>query len=143
MNKVLLIGRMGHDPELQYSKAGKPYCRLRMATNQSWIGKDEKREVRTEWHSVFAWGSKAEYCAKSLRTGALVLVQGSLAHWQGTEKNETNTAVQAEDVQLLKPSVRPLELASHSAEADDTPEALDNLDGARNHNAVAHPAAVR
>lgn len=135
LNKVLLIGRLGHDPELQYSKAGKAYCRLRMATTQSWTNKDDKRESRTEWHSVFAWGSRAEYCAKSLRSGSLVLVEGSLTHWQGLENHES-TAVHADDIQLLKPSSRSLQVAEAR-----TPEDLDNPDGARNHNAVAHPVS--
>src|SRR5258708_2655178 len=56
MNRVFLIGNLGADPELQISKVGKTYTRLRLATHRSWLNKDDQWEERTDWHSVFVWG---------------------------------------------------------------------------------------
>jgi len=130
LNKIFLMGRLGHEPELQVSKAGKPYCRLRMATHESWMNKDEEREERTEWHSVFTWGPTAERCAHQLQKGSLVFVEGSLTHWQDAQNKDHKTAIHANVVKFLVPSQRGL--MGKSAEN------LDNPDRARNHNAVAH-----
>lgn len=132
LNKVLLMGHVGQDPELQISKGGKPYCRLRIATSQSWTNQDDKREQKTEWHSVFAWGNTAERCAQYLRSGALVFVEGSITHWVDSQQNEHKTAVHADQVKFLTYPTRGISTKS--------PESLDNPEGARNYDAVAHPA---
>ncbi len=132
LNKIFLMGNLGQDPELKVSSTGKPYCRLRLATSTSWMSAEDKREEKTEWHSVFTWGNTAERCALHLRKGALVFVEGSLTHWQGAQENEFFTAIQAGEVKFLNSPGR-----NASAKIA---ESLDNPGAARNHNAVAHPA---
>lgn len=130
LNRVFLLGHLGRPPELQMSKAGKPYCRLNIATHRSWAvaddsGESERQEV-TDWHSVFVWGPLAERCSNYLRKGALVFVEGSLTYWQvsqSSEKGPYKNAIHANEVKFLNtPKI----------------ENLDNPSPAPDHNAVAH-----
>jgi len=85
-NKVTLMGRLGKDPEL--SNAGdKQYCRLSLATNESWKGQDGERKERTDWHSVTVWGKTAEYVASRASKGSLVFVEGQLRNRSWTDKD--------------------------------------------------------
>jgi single-strand DNA-binding protein len=131
MNRVFLMGHLGHAPELMESKNGKAYARLSIATNRTRLNADDERETFTDWHSVFVWGRQAEICAEHLRKGALVFVEGSLSYWLGAEEKVYKTAIQAEEVRFLN---------TRKALAAGDGENLDIPEGARNHNAVAHPA---
>src|SRR4051812_23906989 len=82
VNRVFLMGHLGDKPELVMSKAGRPYSRLRVATQRAWTNQDDRREEKTDWHSVFVWGQLAERCCKYLGKGSLVYVEGSLSYWQ-------------------------------------------------------------
>ena len=84
LNKVMIIGRLGADPELRYTQAGQPVCYLRVATDESYTDKDGNRVEHTEWHSVVAFQRPAENCNQYLRKGSLVYVEGKLAtrKWQ-------------------------------------------------------------
>jgi single-strand DNA-binding protein len=145
MNRVILCGRLGGTPELLISQKGKPYCRLRMATERGFLNKDDQWQEQTDWHSVFVWGALAERCCHNYRKGALLFVEGALTYWQSaqTPGREYKNAIHAERVNLIH-QVRPSEADNSSREAsieDFGPdESLDNPPGARNHNAVAHPA---
>jgi single-strand DNA-binding protein len=127
MNKVFLMGHLGSTPELQHSKAGKPYARLSLATNRRWTQGDEAKEA-TDWHSVFVWGRLAEQCTTSLQKGALVFVEGSLTYWQVADAQTTyKNAIHGYEVRFL------------NARAGSSPDSqLDNPEDARNHDAVAH-----
>lgn len=132
LNRVFLIGHLGRTPELQISKSGKPYARLSLATNKTWLSAKEERQESTEWHSIFVWGTMAETCVQWLKSGALVFVEGSLSYWQVAAQGEYKNAIQAINVHFLnipKSSARPVE-----------EEILDNEASSINHNAVAHPA---
>lgn len=78
MNKVLLLGNLGADPELRYTAGGQPVLHLRLATNESWLDKNKEQQERTEWHSVVVWGARGEALSKILHKGATVLVEGGL-----------------------------------------------------------------
>ena len=78
MNKVMLLGNLGADPELRFTPTGTAVLNLRLATNESWLDKEGKKQERTEWHSVVVWGNRAEALAKILTKGACVLVEGGL-----------------------------------------------------------------
>ncbi len=78
INKVLLLGNLGAEPELKKSAGGTALLQLRLATNESWIDKNKQVQARTEWHNVVVWGSRAEALAKVLRKGSAVLVEGTL-----------------------------------------------------------------
>lgn len=136
MNKVFLMGHLGSAPELKTSKGGKPYARLRLATNRTWKNQEEgKVEKSTDWHSVFVWGRLAEVCADSLKKGALVLIEGSLSEWKVGEK-EFKNAIHGHEVRFLN---SPKSVGAVASGAQREPvvyseaENLDIQEDARNH----------
>ncbi len=78
LNKVLLIGRLGHDPEMRYTPSGKPLTKFRMASDRSWTTSDGEKKSETEWFSVVAWGKLAEICNQYLKKGQQVYIEGRL-----------------------------------------------------------------
>jgi single-strand DNA-binding protein len=78
MNRVMLLGNLGADPDLRYTAAGSAVLSLRLATNESWVDKNKEPQERTEWHTVVIWGSRAEGLARILNKGSGVLVEGTL-----------------------------------------------------------------
>jgi single-strand DNA-binding protein len=78
LNKVILLGNLGADPELRYTGSGVPVLSFRLATKETWVDKNHDRQERTEWHSVVLWGSRGEALAKHLYKGSSVLVEGGL-----------------------------------------------------------------
>ena len=84
LNKVMLIGRLGRDPEVKYSANGLPICNLSVATDESYTDRDGNRVDRTEWHRVVVYQRQAETCGQYLSKGSLVYVEGSLQtrKWQ-------------------------------------------------------------
>ncbi len=139
LNKVFLMGHLGHSPELHESKSGRPYTRLNLCTNRYMPGKDgEDASEKPEWHSIFVWGDQATKCTEYLRKGALVFVEGSLTYWQVAQestgekgKNGYKNAIHADHVRFIS--------YGRAAEAPTDLENLDIPSGSRNHNAVAHP----
>jgi single-strand DNA-binding protein len=79
INKVILIGRLGADPELRYSLEGKPVVTMRIATNEV-INREGTKETLTEWHRVVAFGKLAETCAEYLKKASQIYVEGSLRY---------------------------------------------------------------
>jgi single-strand DNA-binding protein len=80
INKVILIGRLGADPELRYSLEGKPVVTMRIATNEVITRQNGDKETQTEWHRIVAFGKLAETCAEYLETGSQIYVEGSLRY---------------------------------------------------------------
>jgi len=80
INKVILIGRLGADPELRYSLEGKPVVTMRIATNEVIIRQNGDKETQTEWHRIVAFGKLAQTCAECLETGSQIYVEGSLRY---------------------------------------------------------------
>ena len=78
LNKVMLIGNLGADPEVRYTQSGKAVANLRIATTDNWTDQRGERQERTEWHRVVAWGKLAEQCERFLRKGRKVFVEGRL-----------------------------------------------------------------
>jgi single-strand DNA-binding protein len=78
VNKVILVGNLGAEPELKYTAGNRPVCNLSVATNESFKDKSGQRQERTEWHRVTAWGEQAENCSKYLAKGRSVYVEGRL-----------------------------------------------------------------
>ena len=85
LNKVMIIGRLGRDPELRYSQSGSPVCTFSVATDESYTDRDGNRVDRAEWHRVVVFQKAAENCSQYLTKGSLVFVEGSLQtrKWQG------------------------------------------------------------
>lgn len=86
VNKVILLGNLGADPEVRYTQSGQPVCSLRMATNEVWNDRDGNRQERTEWHSITVWGKTAELCGQYLEKGRQVYVEGRLQSREYTDK---------------------------------------------------------
>jgi len=104
VNKVILIGNLGADPEMRYTPGGAAVCELRLATNESWTDKKGERQERTEWHRVVVWGKRAEVVSKYLSKGRQVYVEGRIRtrSWEDKEGNKRyTTEIIADNVQFL------------------------------------------
>jgi single-strand DNA-binding protein len=105
VNKVILIGRLGRDPELKYTAGGSAYCRFSMATDDSWTDrKTGEKQERTEWHNIVAWERLAEICGQYLTKGRLVYIEGSIQsrQWEDPDGNKrTSFEVRARDMVML------------------------------------------
>lgn len=78
LNKVMLLGNLGADPELKMTSGGQAVLRLRLATTESYLDRNNARQERTEWHSITLWGKRGEALAKFLTKGERIFVEGSL-----------------------------------------------------------------
>jgi len=105
INKVILVGRLGRDPELKYTASGVPFCRFSMATDEGWTDKGSgERTERTEWHNIVVWDKLAEICNNYLTKGRMVYIEGSLQtrEWDDQEGNKRKTTeIRARDMVLL------------------------------------------
>jgi single-strand DNA-binding protein len=84
VNKVILIGHLGGDPELRYTPAGSAVANFNVATNETWKDKDGNKQVRTEWHRIVVWNKLAEIAGEYFKKGSQVYVEGRLTtrSWQ-------------------------------------------------------------
>ncbi|HTJ82794.1 MAG TPA: single-stranded DNA-binding protein, partial [Polyangiaceae bacterium] len=78
LNRVMLLGNLGADPELRYTQGGQAVLNVRLATTESYLDKDRVRRERTDWHSVVIWGKRGEALAKILAKGSTIFVEGSI-----------------------------------------------------------------
>lgn len=104
LNKAMIIGRLGRDPELRYSQSGSPVCTLSVATDEGYTDRDGKKVDRTEWHRVVLYSKAAENCNQFLKKGSLVYVEGSLQtrKWQDQQgQDRFSTEIKAQRVQFL------------------------------------------
>ncbi len=104
LNKVMIIGRLGRDPELRYSQSGSPVCTLNIATDESYTDRDGNRVDRAEWHRVVVFQKAAENCSQYLTKGSLVFIEGSLQtrKWQDQQgQDRYTTEIKAQRVQFL------------------------------------------
>lgn len=104
LNKVMLIGRLGRDPELRYTQSGQPVCNFTMATDESFVDRDGNRQDRAEWHRVVVFGRQAENVANYLKKGSLCFVEGSLQtrQWEDKEgQTRYTTEIKGFRVQFL------------------------------------------
>ena len=105
LNKAMIIGNLGADPELRTTTNGTSVCEMRIATNESWFDKSSnERKDRTEWHRVTVWGKTAESCAKFLSKGSKAYVEGRIQtrEWEDQSGNKRHTTeIVANSVQFL------------------------------------------
>jgi single-strand DNA-binding protein len=105
LNKVMLIGRLGQDPELKYTPSGAAALTLSVATNTSWKSQDGNQQERTEWHRVIAWRKLAEIISQYAKKGTRVYVEGKLQtrSWDDKDGNKRyTTEIQADQIQMLE-----------------------------------------
>ncbi len=106
INKVILIGNLGVDPELRFTQNGTPVASFRIATSERWKDKDGNQQEQTEWHNIVAWGRLGELCNEYLNKGSKVYIEGKLKtrKWQDQNGNDRYTTdIVARDVQFLTP----------------------------------------
>ena len=104
VNKVILIGNLGADPELRYTPGGQAVCDIRLATNESWTDKNGQKQERTEWHRVVMWGKPAEICKQYLTKGQKLFIEGRLQtrSWDDKDGNKKySTEIVATDFMFL------------------------------------------
>jgi single-strand DNA-binding protein len=104
VNKVILVGNLGSDPELKYTPSNRPVCNLSIATNEAFKDKAGERQERTEWHRVTIWGEQAEACAKYLSKGRSAYFEGRLQtrSWDDKDgKKRYSTEIVADRVTFL------------------------------------------
>lgn len=93
LNKVLIIGRLGRDPEMRYTPSGRPVTTFNVATTRSWNSSDGERHSETEWFNIVAWGSLAEICKQHLTKNKRVYIEGRLQtrHWEDSSGQKRNS----------------------------------------------------
>lgn len=104
VNKVILIGNLGADPEVKYTPDGAPVANFNMATSESWTNKSGERQERTEWHRIVMWRKLAEIAGQYLRKGSKIYVEGKLKtrSWEDQSgQKRYMTEVEVNDMQML------------------------------------------
>jgi single-strand DNA-binding protein len=104
VNKVILLGRLGGNPEIRYTPAGAAVANFNIATSESWNDKGGQKQERTEWHRIVVWGKLAQLCSEYLSKGRQVYIEGRLQtrQWQDKEgQNRYTTEVIASTVQFI------------------------------------------
>ena len=104
VNKVILIGNLGRDPEVRFTQGGTPVANFTMATTERWNDPSGEKKERTEWHRIVVWGKQAEVAAEYLKKGRSVYVEGSLQTREWTDRDGNKrytTEVRAQRLQFL------------------------------------------
>jgi single-strand DNA-binding protein len=105
VNKVILVGNLGKDPEVRYTPGGQAVANFTIATNEAWTDKQGQKQERTEWHRIVVWGKTAENCGEYLSKGRQVYIEGRLQTREWTNKEgakQYTTEVVANQVLFLQ-----------------------------------------
>lgn len=102
LNKVMLLGNLGADPELKMTQSGQAVLKLRLATTETYLDKNQTRQERTEWHSVTMWGKRGEALSKFLTKGERIFVEGSLrtSSYEKNGEKRYSTEINASNIIL-------------------------------------------
>jgi single-strand DNA-binding protein len=125
LNKVLLIGNLTADPELSYTPEGTAKAVMRLATNETWTGKDGKKGSRTEWHRLIAWGRLAEVCGEYLVKGRQIFGEGRIQTRSWEDKDGVKrwtTEIVVTNMQMLgsrKDQAEPEQVEPNAEEEDE------------------------
>ena len=119
LNKVMVIGHLGEDPEIRYTPTGLPVVNFSVATDESYLDKEGKRQERTEWHRVVVIGRLALSCHEYLRKGRQVFAEGRLRtrEWDGKGASGRRTEIVASRVQFLGPPPSDEKAGKHSRDS--------------------------
>lgn len=105
INKVILVGRLGKDPEIRSTPGGTSVAKFTLATDERFTDKAGERQERTEWHNITAWGKLGEICGQYLKKGKLVYIEGSIRtdSWDDKESGQKKyrTEIVAKDMKML------------------------------------------
>ena len=133
LNRVLLIGNLGAEPELSYTPSGTAKATMRLATHETWTNKEGEKGERTEWHRVIAWGRLAEICGQYLAKGRQVFIEGRLQtrSWEDKDGNKRwTTEIVASTMQMLgspRDAARDTEVPMAASAMADLPEPDDDI----------------
>ncbi len=124
VNKVIIIGRLGRDPELRFTQGGQAVANFSVATTEHWKGKDGEKNEKTEWHRIVAWGKTAEFCGEYLKKGRQVYVEGRLQtrEWEKDGQKRSTTEIVAQVVQGIGPRAEDRDQDIDSAVPNETRE---------------------
>ena len=103
VNKAILVGRLGADPEIRFTGTGRAVCNFRIATDSVWKDRDGNRQKNTEWHQIVVWGQQAETCSKYLSKGREVFIEGEIRtrSWEKDGVKRYTTEIVAQQVRFL------------------------------------------
>ena len=104
VNRVILVGRLGRDPEMRHTTSGTPVVNFSLATDESWKDQNGERQRRTEWHNIVVWSKLAEICNQYLTKGRLVYIEGRIQsrEWDDRDGNKRRTTeIVASNMQML------------------------------------------
>jgi len=104
VNKVILIGNLGKDPEMRYTSGGQAVANFSLATTDSYTNKEGEKQENTEWHRIVAWGRLAEICGEYLSKGKMIYIEGSIKTraWEDSGGNKKwTTEIVARNMQML------------------------------------------
>ncbi len=104
VNKVIILGRLGQDPELKYTPSGAAVCNFSLATTENWQDKSGQKQEKTEWHRIVVWGKLAELCNQYLSKGRQAFVEGRLQtrSWEAQDGNKRYmTEINANNIQFI------------------------------------------
>jgi single-strand DNA-binding protein len=104
VNKVILVGNLGKDPEVRFTPSGQAVAKFPIATTDSWMDQEGKRQERTEWHNIVVWGKQAENCGQYLAKGRQVYIEGAIRSRSYDDKEGNKryiTEIVAQRVQFL------------------------------------------
>ncbi len=105
VNRVILVGRLGKDPEMRYTAGGAPVAHFSLATDESWKDQNGERQKRTEWHNIVVWNKLAETCNQYLSKGKMVYIEGRIQtrEWDDKDGNKRRTTeIVASDMRMLE-----------------------------------------
>jgi single-strand DNA-binding protein len=119
VNKVILVGRLGRDPETRYTSAGQAVCNFTLATDETYKDRSGERQKRTEWHRIVLWGKLAEISQQYLKKGMMVYIEGRLQtrQWddQRTGQKRTTVEIVANVMRMLTPRAEAATAAAGAA----------------------------
>ncbi len=132
INKVILIGNLGKDPEVRHLEGGSSVANFTLATNENYKDKSGEWQKQTEWHNIVAWGNLAEYSEKWLKKGMLVFIEGKLTHRKYQDKEGNDRYI----TEVKSVSIRTMEKREYSGDESNaqhmditnTPPAFDQED---------------
>ena len=128
VNKVILVGHVGQDPEVKYTASGVPVAKVSLATNERFKDRNEQWQDRTEWHSIVAWQRLAEIVGDYVRKGSKLYVEGKLqtSTWEDKQTGEKRyrTEIVAREILLLSPRENGQEDTQTTAGEESTPSSV-------------------
>lgn len=131
LNKVMVIGHLGKDPEMRYTPSGRPVTTFSVAVSRSWNTADGERRTETEWFNIVAWGNLAEICKQYLHKGQQVYIEGRLQtrRWEDKEgQKHTSVEVVANEMMMLGDRRDNSKQSQESEQGEESPKPMADED---------------